>query len=220
MKSMKKFVAALLVLTMVLAMTSVAFAYKEKKIGDDDGVLMKFVGSAWGYHKVTNNYGKSKSSVCIRKGSRAFAVAKKGDWYKIRIPARGKEGKFDTLWFNKKYIKKVTADIDVPHIIFGSGGGGRSTKFTELSNCSVLKNKKVKTTGKTNLRSTWCLKGKSLGTVKKGAKVTLTGKWGGDSRYFIFFEVSYNHKKGYISEGYLQNGEKLALKALLNSIPE
>ena len=121
MRNMKKFVAALLVLTMALAMTSVAFAYEEITLGDnDEGVLVRFVGSAWGFEKVVNNYGRNRSDVCIRKDSRAYAVARKGDWYKILIPKRGVVG-YDRLWFNKKYVKYDDA-YDFAYIIFSSGG--------------------------------------------------------------------------------------------------
>ena len=58
MKNMKKFVAALLVLSMILAVSVSAFAADVKT-----GGMAKFTGSAYGYGKVTNNYGKDKK-VC------------------------------------------------------------------------------------------------------------------------------------------------------------
>ena len=200
MKSMKKFVAALLVLTMVLALASTAFAYKEVPYSK----MVKFTGSAWGYEKVTNNYGKNKSSVALRKGTIGLVVAKKGDWYKIWIPARaGKDPEY--LWFNKKYVKE--GDYDYSYYFFSSGGSGRSGELFANSGYSFAK-KVVKTSGKVNLRKTASLAGKSQGVVKKGKKVTLTGKAGVDSRGAVFFEVKSSGKKGYISQEYLKGVSK------------
>ena len=72
----------------------------------------------------------------------------------------------------------------------------------------------VKTTGKVNLRSGWSLMSSRKSSIRKGEKVTLTGKWGADTRYVVFFEVRYNNKKGYVSQEYLKSGDAMALRAL------
>lgn len=200
MRNMKKFVAALLVLTMVVALASTAFAYKEKEIFK--GVTFK--KSAWGYGKVTNNYGKNKSGVALKKGSYAYVVAEKGDWYKIAIPPRGK-GEEEFLWFNKKYIRDYK-DGDLGVYVFSSGGSGRLFNGEEMEEKSI-KGMTVKTTGKVNLRKGPGLEKKSLGTVKKGKKVTLTGKFGYDSRGILFLQVKSSGKVGYISTIYVADAD-------------
>ena len=207
MKSMKKFVAALLLLTMVLALASTAFATKEEEYYK----YVKFTGSAYGYEKVTNNYGKNKSSVALRKGSIAYVVAKKGDWYKIWIHGRGKNDD-EALWFNKKYVKELKEYADTK-LIYSSGGSGRSHEWYVDSGFSFAK-KAVKTSSKVNLRKSASLAGKSQGVVKKGQKVTLTGKAGVDCRGIVFFEVKYNGKKGFISAESLKGVSKYAAQVL------
>ena len=196
MKNIKKIVASLLVMTMVLALATTAFAYNEEAYSK----MVEFKKSAWGYAKVTNNHGVTKK-VCLRKGSIAKVVAKKGDWYKIEVPAK-KDGKFDVFWFNEKYTKN--SSMTYPYIIFSSGGSGRSHQLsiTKTPN-SDLKGIKVKMTGKVNLRKGPCLEGKSKGIIKKNEKVRLTGRYGVDTRYVLFVEVKAKAGTGFISTEYL-----------------
>ena len=211
MKNMKKFVAALLVLTMVLALCTTAFAYKEKEYFG----VFQFKGSAWGYDKVTNQYGKGRSNICLRKGSIVYVEAQKGKWNKVWIPGRiGKPGEYK--WFNGDYMKELKDYTGGSVYIYASGGSSRSEQQGDVIYTKSLKGLKVKTSGKVNLRKTASLKGKSLGTVKKGKKVRLTGNWGYDTRGIWFFEVKANGKKGFISEIYIDEKD---MKKILNKIP-
>lgn len=208
---MKKFVSALLVLAMILATFSVAFAYKEKAY--DEWKVVKLKGTAWGYEKVTNNYGKNKTSVALRKGCYAWAVAEKGDWYKIRIPGRnGKDPDF--YWFNKKYAKVVSFE-DIPENarfnIYSSGGSGRSDEspyFEPEKVASKYKKVTVKSGRRTNVRDKASLSGKVLGVVGKGHSTkTLklhkdhVAKY--DTRGVKFYHVMYKGKGAWVSEQYV-----------------
>lgn len=215
MKNMKKFLAALLVLTMVLAMTSVAFAYKEKPL--DEETYVRFKGNAYGYGKVTNNYGRNKSSVCLRKGSVAVAVAKKGDWYKIGVPKKKAIDSYEYFWFNKKYVKiDSSLEEDSLCYIFSSGGSNRSVEGDLEEDDESIAKMKVKTSGKVDLRKKHSLEGKSLGTIKSGKTVTLTGKWGEDNWHVRFFQVKYGKKTGYIAETYIRASD---LKKINKNLP-
>ena len=203
MKSMKKFVAALLVMTMVLALASTAFAYKDKEA--DKYVLFK--KSAWGYEKVTNNYGKRKSSVALRKGSIAHVVAVKGDWYKIEIPARKAGAAPDLLYFKKKYTKDIAASNAL--LLFSSGGSGRSSEDPSFER-TVPKGIKLRVIKgcRTNVRKTASLKGKSLGVIGKGhgysVKLHKDRAYRFDSRGVLFVHIMYKGKPAWVSFEYLE----------------
>ena len=214
MKSLKKFVAALLVLTMVLAMTSVAFAYKEKALDED--TFVKFKGNAWGFKKVSNNIGRDKK-VIVRKGSVARAVAVKGDWYKIAIPKRNKITKNDYFWFNKKYAKIDKSATEEDPLIISTGGTNRSVVEEGVFKTPSLAKMKVKVTGTADMRKTPCLKDWSIGFARKGKTVTLTGKWGVDTLHNRYFQVKYGGKKGYIIGGYIRASD---MKKILKKIDE
>ena len=77
MKFKSLIITAVLALTMVLALCTTAFAGGKF----ENGGYARFKGSAWGYGKVTNNYGKDKK-VCVRKGSITYCIDadSKKDW--------------------------------------------------------------------------------------------------------------------------------------------
>jgi len=80
MKTMKKLVAALLVLTMVLAMTGVSAMAACKK-----GAYVKFIKNAYAY---TDAKSSKKTSICVRKGSFAYCLdTKKGYALVMLTPA-------------------------------------------------------------------------------------------------------------------------------------
>jgi len=199
MKNVKKIVAALLVMMMVLALASTAFAYKEEAID----YKVRFKGSAWGYDHVTNQYGKGKSSVAIRKGSVLWASAKKGNWYKIWLPGRG-DSEAIALWFCGDYLK--TEVEDDWKLVYSSGGSGRSLP-EDVTETIAAKYKKVaiaKAGRRSNIRKTASLKGKSLGVLRYGKtlklhpdhikQMDLRGVW--------FYKVLYNGKPAWISAEY------------------
>ena len=166
MKNMKKFAAALIVMSMILALASTAFAYKEVAVD----YLVKFTGSAWGYEKVTNQHGVNKSDVAIRKGSVLWASAKKGNWYKIWLPAKKAETMdWEAFWFNGDYLK---VDVnDDWKIVFSSGGYGRyyggSTEDYTVK-YAKYKTVKVQSGRRANVRKGPGLEYASLGRKGKG----------------------------------------------------
>ena len=206
MRNMKKFVAALLVLTMVAALASAAFAYNV--VAADKYV--EFTGSAWGYGKVTNDHGKSRSGVALRKGSIAHVVAMKGKWLQIEIPARGSlSGAKELLWFNGDYTKDVNSSSEF--LVYSSGGSGRSVVDPNAANGNFIGWKKVtiEKGHRTNVRKTPSLAGKSLGVVGKGhgsytLKLAKDRAWQVDSRGVMFVHIQYKGKDAWVSSEYLE----------------
>ena len=194
MKSMKKFMAALLVMSMVLALASTAFAYTDK---DADKYVL-FKASAYGYKKIYNNCGHSKdfSNVVLRMGSIAHVVAEKGSWYKIEIPKKSGEG-VELIYFNKKYTKKSpTEDI---FLIYSTAGSRRGNGAEITSNIvDAIKGIKIKTSGSTKLYKEGSMKSKAVLSLKKGKTVKLTGGIARDVRLNTYFEVKYGKKTGFI----------------------
>lgn len=189
MKSMKKFLAALLVMSMVLALASTAFAYKDKKV--EKFVLFK--GSAYGYTKITNNIGHKKdfSNVVLRKGSIGKVIAEKGNWYKVEIPGKG------GIYFNKDFTRKTAAEKE---FLIYSTAGSRKGKGAE-QDCSyveAIEGIKIKTSGSTKLYKYGSLSSKVLKSLKKGKTVKLTGSIARDARLNTYFEVSYGKKVGFV----------------------
>lgn len=208
MKNMKKFLAALLVLTMVLAMSSVAFAAKAKFTKKDIGTSVKFTGSLYGYDK---HCAYKKSNVIVKKGSIAVIKSVYGKkWVELELTEDGKV----TKWFGVDKLKGV-ADEPLTRVIFGSGGAGISKPEGEISDVvKAYKNKKVKTTGKVKMHKNPSLSGKKLLSVPKGKKVTLTGRVGMDNCGVLFFEAKYKGQKGFISMGYLDVKTDAGFEAL------
>jgi len=203
MKDIRKFLAALLVMSMVLALASTAMAYIDK---DADKYVI-FKDSAYGYKKIWNNYGHKKdfSGVVLRKGSIAHVVAVKGDWYKIAIPRKCGDG-VELIYFNKKFTKKAPCESTV--LIYstagkrdGSGKGVSGDGDFEEDLVGI----RIKTSGKTSLYKLKFPKDDDengsmicMQSVKKGVTVTLIGNVARDNRGSTYFEVKVCGKKGYI----------------------
>lgn len=201
MKNVKKLLAALLVLSMVLALTGTAFAAKNTP-APKVGKFARFTGHSWGYHRVSNNHGKDKSTVLLRKGSLLYVVGKKGDWYKCEIPSIKQKGKtLGTLWFNKEYMK-LTSYNGVPKPLFSSGGGYRS--YVDYVVKNGLKGKNwVKLTGKhyAEVRSEGSLSGKIIGKLRGHKKLKLcpSKSYAVDSREIEFYKVWWGDGVGWVS---------------------
>lgn len=217
MKNLKKLVAALLALTFVLGMTSVAFAApKFSKSDVESGLFVKFTGTVYGYKSAST---AKRSDIIIRKGSVGLLTKLSGTkWGKVIITdgEMNATGKEKALWFKVDKLEEVE-DQDTAYICcyFASGGDnmsleseGKPIKF------KYLKGKKVKLSGNANLRKTASLKGKSCGVVRKGQKLTCTGLVDFDSRVVVFFQVKHNGKKYYVSTQYLKNWADVLLKAI------
>lgn len=197
MKTMKKLVAALLVLAMALSLMGVAFAVESKY---EPGTRVKFTGTCYGYEKP----GASQSKVIVKKDSIATSVGsviKKGkEWVLIEVD----DVKGARLYFSAAYLKKYTGGKD-DLIVFAAGGSGRS--FADDTEGTVAsKYKKVKATAKVNIREKASLEGKSLGVLYKGQTLKLAKDHMKkmDTRGVWFYHIQFKGKDRWISEKYTQ----------------
>ena len=208
MKRMKKFVAALLVLTMALTLASTAFAASAKFTKADKGAFVQFKKNLQAY---TQHSTAKKSGIIVKKGSKGKIVDVYGSkWVKVQLTSASSASRWfqaDKLEFAvMDEVDEVIAEMLGWGVLFVSGGSGRSSELG-TPYAPELKGKTVKTTGKVSMRKNASLKGGFVGSVPKGKKVTLTGNWGLDDRLVTFFEVKYNGKKGFISEGYIRSSD-------------
>ena len=196
MKNMKKIVAALLVLTMVLALTGTAMAACKFKKGD----YVKFCADKIGF--TTHNTSK-KSDVKIKAGSIAQVVCGCGDnWVKLKLTPTGKK----VLWFKTDKLKKTEAselNEDGVVCIFITGGTNQSKADEDLGEIEFkTTDYKVKVTGDTWLRKTSSLACAKQEKVKKGAKLTYKGVVGFDNHGVAFYKVCYKGNIRWISEAF------------------
>ena len=217
MKNIRKLIAALLVLTLVLSLTGTAFAKaKFTKKQAASGLFVKFTGTVYGYNKP---YASRKSNVIVKKGSVGLLVGVHGSkWAKVLLTDgdMNARGKSKELWFGVDRLEKVKdQDSAYIRVIFASGGSNMSLRVKDGTvTFKSLKGKKIQTTGKVDLRKYSSLEGKSRGVVKKGKKLTCTGKVGFDSRLVVFFQVKYNGKQYYVSAEYIKNWEDILSDAM------
>ena len=213
MKNMKKFMAALLVLSMLATLCGTAFAEKFTKEEAAYGVFVKFIHSARGYDKPDL---KSKSDIIIKHGSIGLLVEVKGDnWAKVVVTdgTMNAKGREKDLWVNTNNLKRVRKQKSAYiRCIFGSGGDDLSVRDTHIV-LEALTGKRITTTGKVNLRKYGSLQGKSQGVVPKDTKLTCTGVVASDSRLVVFFQVKYNGKKYYVSAEYIKDWEDVIIEA-------
>ena len=223
MKNLKKFVAALLVLTMVLATGSVAFASSAKftKKDVDNYTWLKFDGSLYAFDKPKFS---SKTNIIVKKGSAALLldVSKDGKWAELLLSLYTARNQTVTKWFRTDKLSiagNSSTDYKYGRVIFASGGSDMSDEFLRLKKkIGQYTNKTVVTTGKVNLRKTASLKGKSLGIVKKGEKVKLTGIVGMDWFGVVFFQVNYKGKTYFVSGEYLKVNTNKAYEECVKAI--
>lgn len=199
--NMKKLIAALLVMVMLLSAVS-ALAATIKA-----GTTVVFVGSAYGYK---GHNARHKTKTIVSKGSWSVAVGNQnGNWVPVYLDVA------DFLWFNTKYVKAANivqlAAIEatgLDHLIrYGSGGYGRS-----VWNGTVRRHTHaysyVKATGKCNIREGAGLAYKTYGTLKKGKKLNVVyaddGYFYGwiDTRGVEWYPVAYKGKIRFVSSLY------------------
>lgn len=192
---MKRFVAVLLVLTMVLSLTSVAFA-KEKKF---DGVRVKFTGSAYGYKQA----GANRSKVIVKKGSYTKSIKSKikggKEWVLIKVD----DIECDELWFSADYLAHTSKKGTM--IVFAGGGSGRSEVAGSKTWDVLAYDKKqhhVQATGNVNIRKKACLDSEICGVLRKGKKLYYTQYFAEDDREVLFYQVRYNGKNRWVSSKY------------------
>lgn len=215
MKNMKKFLAALLVLSMLFAMCGTALAAKFTEEQAAYGLFVAFTHSARGYEKPDL---KSKTDIIVKEGSVGLLVDIRGDhWAKVVVTdgTLNAMEKTRELWFNTDYLRKIRRQKSAYiRCIFGSGGDDLSVRDTHIV-LKALNGKRITTTGKVNLRKYGSLQGKSQGVIPKGTKLTCTGVVASDSRLVVFFQVRHNDKKYYVSAEYIKDWEDVILEALL-----
>ena len=180
MRIMRRMIAVLLVLAVVLSTAALAETY------------VKFTGNARGYKKA----GSGKTNVVIKKGSISCAEDGLGkNWTKVYVDEEHE------LWFKTKQLNKTKSD-DVK-IMYYAGGSGRSTYDDEGVHRYKTGKKYVYATGKCNIRKSPGLDGKSLGTLKKGAKLRYLGRRAEDDRGVHWYKVkTANGKNGWVSEAF------------------
>ncbi|MBR0368171.1 MAG: SH3 domain-containing protein [Clostridia bacterium] len=180
MRILRKMIAVLLVLAVALSSAALAETY------------VKFTGNARGYKKA----GSGKTNVVIKKGSVSCAEDGLGKkWTKVYVDEEHE------LWFKTKQLKKTKSD-DVK-ILYYSGGSGRSTYDDEGVHRYKTGKKYVYATGKCNIRKSPGLDGKSLGTLKKGAKLKYLGRRAEDDRGVHWYKVkTTGGKSGWVSEAF------------------
>lgn len=181
MRIARKLIAALLVLAMLLSAAALAETY------------VKFTNNARGYKKA----GSGKTNVVIKKGSVSCAEDGLGrKWTKVYVDEENE------LWFKTKNLKKTKSDET--KIMYYAGGNGRSTYDDDEGVHRYKTGKKyVYATGKCNVRKSPGLDGKSLGTLKKGAKLRYLGRRAVDDRGVHWYKVkTANGKTGWVSEAF------------------
>ncbi len=181
---MKKFVSMLLVLTMVLALCSTAFA--SAKIGF---VVFKCDSTAYEAAKSS----KATKSVAA-EGSVGYCDKICGKYARVIVNAADNT----KVWFKKCNLEPCAYEIIMVRWAKGGKGMSRCLKSTIACNKRVF-NGKIKVTTHTNLRKNPGLKFKSQGVVEKCDKLKLTGKYGYDNRGMAWLQVCVKGDKLWVS---------------------
>lgn len=219
---MKKLVAALLVLTMVLALTGSAMAGCKFAIHD----YVKFNKNAYAYTEPKNSKKTNDPATIVSKGSIGAVEGISGDWVLVRLTPYGTGGNFTcptngltcwTAWFKSGDLKaskaaKATSDVLVR---FSNGGVGLSkpafidaagnfyyfkdSGLTRLTDNCI---KHVKTTAKVWLHKTPSLSNSYGKALKKDQKVKYRRVYSFDDRGVCFWGVRYEGKCLWVSELY------------------
>ncbi len=212
---MKKLVAALLVLTMVLALTGSAFA-ESICVGD----YVKFTKNGYAYSEPKSYKKVSGPEVIVRKDSVGKALAKKGDYVFVQLteglPIKdlgnycdGSGNYFWGYWFKKGVLDTVKKDAHkYIHVVFGNGGNGKSKLFYEnipdagLTQINDSCKKHVKATAKVWMHYHASLSSSYGKALHNGDKVTYRRVYGRDTRGQLFWGIKYKGKCLYVSSAY------------------
>lgn len=220
MKTMKKLVAALLVLTMVLALTGTAMAENKFKVGD----YAKFTKNINLY---SDHHLSKKTDTIVRKGSWALVVDTFGShWVELMLsaPAYTKDGvEYPVVprfaWVKTDDMKKINQKIK--KIEFKLPGGGKqligttdiwvvySNKGNDYSDPFVLyvdgaspAGTKVEATAKVWMRKTYGLQKNFGRALHSGDQVKYRYFVGFDSRLVGFYGIRYDGKNLWVSSEY------------------
>jgi len=200
MNTMKKLVAALLVMTMLLALASTAFAADCIKCG----VYVNFCNGAHAYteakdSKKTGNVVKGTAAEGLK--STGLVKCVKGKFAKVLV----NEEDGTTRWFRKCDLK-VSNDKYVL-VIWAKGGHdmsacaeGTCEKYAWYNEAGNKKATKLEVVYcQTNLRKHHSLEGKTIATVKKGTRLAYKGYRALDNRDVWFYKVCYKGKVCWVS---------------------
>jgi len=217
MRNMKKLVAALLVLTMVLALAGSAMADCKFKFGQG----VKFTKNAVAY-RCKN--GKATSTI-VKKGSVSIVNRVSGNWVELLLDVSNLKL---TRWFKTDALKAYSGkghivkfmDIEFPvpiFITYSKGGVGKSDKLVtfddkdaedefDFDNARISPDcyKHVKAKASVWLHRENSLKKNYGRALRKGDKVTYNRRYGFDSRYVVFFSVKYKGKCLWVSSRYTE----------------
>lgn len=227
MKTMKKLVAALLVLTMVLALTGSAMADCKFKAG----TWVKFVKNAFAYD--TDKKMITGPEIIVRKGSWAKILAMKGSYALVQLtpwyPDEDYGNTLDVesgLYCNAYLFKTSTLDTikEDAHktlaVTFANGGVGNSkATVTEDGKIIAFKDtgawqedggdrisedckKHVKATAKVWMHKTPSLSSSYGKALHDGDKVTYRRVYSYDSRFCRFYGIKYKGKCLWVSAQY------------------
>lgn len=185
---MKKFVAALLVFTMILALASTAMA--ATKFVKDDWVVLK---------KNSTAYTAARSSKATKnvaeKGSVARVVRECGNYVKVIVNKKAGT----TVYFKKCNLALYTGKEDPYILVFWAKGGRGMSADIDWIEDYMPEMTKVKVTGHTNLRKNPGMESKSQGTVEKGDVLKFKGKMGYDDRGVGWFKICIKGKILWVS---------------------
>lgn len=221
MKNMKKLIAALLVLTMVLALTGSAMAGCKFKIHQ----YVKFTKNASAYTEPKDSKKTNDPETIVSKGSIGCVEGISGDWVLVRLSLYGIDGgnficpDYGTCWcgwFKSGDLKAskaaaVTGDVAVR---FSNGGNGLSKPgFRDAQGFYFWKDegetrisdncyKHVKTTGKVWLHKTPSLSNSYGKALQKDQKVKYRRAYSFDDRGVRFYGVRYEGKCLWVSALY------------------
>ncbi len=199
---MKKLIAALLVLTMVLALTGSAMA---ASICVHDYV--KFTKNSYGYDAPHSYKRTSDPEVIVHKGSIGEVVAKKNGYYRIRLtPYTNADGSAYALWFKKGDVKlsKASAITGDVLVIFSNGGNGFSKPVAGSVVKDTINTNKchVKATAKVWMHYTPSLSNSYGKALHKDDKVKYRHVIGMDTRGVPFYGIRYSGKNLFVSSAY------------------
>lgn len=191
---MKKFVSALLVLTMVLAIATTAVAACNIKAG----MWVEFKKDSPAFTEAKSS--KETKNV-VREGSSAWCDKVCGKYARLIVNSTSNIKR----WFKVADLKEASVKAEI--VIWAKGGKGMSSKVSIYPVNDYLKGKYVKVSGHTNLRKTPSLHCASQGVVEKCTLLKLTGRTGFDDRAFstMWYEVCYKGKKVWVSMWYVQS---------------
>ena len=198
---MKKLIAALLVLTMVLALTGSAMA-ASICVGD----YVKFTKNSYGYDAPHSYKRTSDPEVIVHKGSIGEVVAKKNGYYQIRMTPYT-NGTAYVLWFKKGDVKlsKASAITGDVFVHFSNGGNGFSKPDTYIGIVKDTGNPgkcHVKATAKVWMHYTPSLSNSYGKALHKDDKVKYRHVIGMDTRGVPFYGIRYSGKNLFVSSAY------------------